>query len=308
VAVFAALACTLLFSVSVVCGHRSAKLIGGTEANFWRLMLATLFLSVWAYGFGVGLAGNALPVFLLSGVVGIGIGDGALFQALPRLGSRLSLLLIQCLTAPFGALIEWCWLGTTLKTGQVICGLTILAGVGLALLPIDHLKRSPRALVVGILFSLVSALAGAMGAVLSRKAYAIAAAYGEAIGGADAAFQRILGGLVVAALCFLFVRGRQWQIQGGDPREVLFGPALRKWRVVWPWVLVKSLAGQTLGVSCMQWALKTTPTGIVLAIIAITPVVIIPFALLLEGERPTVQSVVGGLIAVGGVVALTLWR
>ncbi|SPE55694.1 membrane hypothetical protein [Verrucomicrobia bacterium] len=106
----------------------------------------------------------------------------------------------------------------------------------------------------------------------------------------------------------MFVRGRQWQIQGGDPREVLFGPALRKWRVVWPWVLVNSLAGQTLGVSCMQWALKTTPTGIVLAIIAITPVVIIPFALLLEGERPTVQSVVGGLIAVGGVAALTLWN
>ena len=50
--VFAALLCTLLFSISITCGHRSAKLIGGTEANFWRLSLAgaaagRLGLCVW---------------------------------------------------------------------------------------------------------------------------------------------------------------------------------------------------------------------------------------------------------------------
>jgi len=38
--VLAAFLTTILFSVSVVCGHRSAKMIGGTEANFWRLTSA----------------------------------------------------------------------------------------------------------------------------------------------------------------------------------------------------------------------------------------------------------------------------
>jgi hypothetical protein len=95
--VFAAFLTTILFSISVVCGHRSAKLIGGTEANFWRLTCATILLGVWSYGFGNGLAGDAFPLFLLSGILGIGVGDLALFQALPRLVG-LSLLLIQCLT------------------------------------------------------------------------------------------------------------------------------------------------------------------------------------------------------------------
>ena len=40
----------------------------------------------------------------------------------------------------------------------------------------------------------------------------------------------------------------------------------------------------------------------------ITPVVIIPFAFVLEGERPTARSLVGGAIAVGGVIALALSR
>src|SRR2546421_87660 len=139
-----ALLTTVLFSLSVISGHRSAKLIGGTEANFWRLTCATLFLSVWAFGFGIGVGGAAFGWFFFSGVMGIGLGDVALFQALPRLGSRLSLLLIQCLTAPIGALIEWVWLGTSLTWLQLVGGAAILLGVGVALRPSEDLRITPR--------------------------------------------------------------------------------------------------------------------------------------------------------------------
>jgi drug/metabolite transporter (DMT)-like permease len=61
-------------------------------------------------------------------------------------------------------------------------------------------------------------------------------------------------------------------------------------------------------VSFFQWALETTPTGMVLAIVAMTPLVAIPFTRLMEGERPTRGSLAGGIIAVGGAVALALTR
>ena len=305
---FAAFLTTILFSISVVCGHRSAKLIGGTEANFWRLTCATLFLGIWSYGFGIGLSGDAFPLFLISGIMGIGIGDVALFQALPRLGSRLSLLLIQCLTAPFGALIEWLWLGTGLTARQIICGVTILAGVWLALTPGKHLKLSRRELISGIFWSLLAALGGAYGAVLSRKAYAIAHANSQPIDGANAAFQRIVGGLLIGGICLLIVKRREFRIQAVARPEQIVEVSKKKWRGVWPWVLANSLAGQTLGVSCMQLALEKTPTGVVLAIIAMTPIVVIPFALVFEGERPTVRSLIGGAVAVIGVAALALSR
>jgi drug/metabolite transporter (DMT)-like permease len=310
--VFAAFLCTILFSLSVVCGHRSARQLGGTEANFWRLVFATLFLGLWAFGFGFGLSGKAFPVFFLSGMIGIGIGDVAFFQALPRLGSRLSLLLVECLSAPFGALLEWLWLGTTLSARQIAWGLLIVGGVGIALMPGEHLKVKRRTLVAGTLLSIVAALGGACGAVLSRKAYVIAHASGPPLDGANAAFQRVFGGLLIAGLCLLAVKRRAARLQpqpegparlhAGQPSE----PARSKRLGVWPWVLVNSLAGQTLGVSCMQWALETTPTGIVLAIIAVTPIVVIPFALVFEGERPSLHSLVGGALAVAGVVGLTL--
>jgi drug/metabolite transporter (DMT)-like permease len=105
--VFAALLCTILFSLSVVCGHRSARLIGGTEANFWRATFAGLVLGLWAWSFGTGLQGPAFALFVWSGMVGIGLGDVAFFQALPRLGPRRTTLLTQCLTPVAGALLEW---------------------------------------------------------------------------------------------------------------------------------------------------------------------------------------------------------
>ncbi len=304
----AALLTTVLFSISVVCGHRSAKLIGGTEANFWRLALATFLLGIWANCFGIGLSGEAFPLFLLSGLMGIGIGDVALFQALPRLGSRLSLLLIQCLTAPIAALIEWLWLGTTLSVLQILCGLVILAGVVIAIAPARENDRLPRLSPAGILFAVLAALGGAYGAVLSRKAYAVAHSSHESIDGANAAFQRIVGGCVIGGICLLIAKRREFRVQAGAPPGLVIEVSKKKWRGVWPWILVNSVAGQTIGVSCMQWALETTPKGLVLPIVAMTPIVVIPFSFALEGERPHARSIAGGLIAVAGVIALTLLR
>jgi len=81
-------------------------------------------------------------------------------------------------------------------------------------------------------------------------------------------------------------------------------PSREKWRKVLPWVLANSFAGQTLGVSCYQWAFSTTPAGIVLPIVATTPLVAMPLTRYLEGERLSIHSIVGGIIAVAGLVGL----
>src|SRR5258708_6670371 len=168
----AAFLATLLFAISAICGHRSATQVGGAEANFWRISIATVFLALWANLFGTGLAGAALPIFLLSGLVGIGLADSGYFQALPRLGSRRTVLLVQCFTPPFAALIEWLWLGTKLDLAEIACIAIILAGVAIALAPGDHAKIPVRQLRLGVLFSLCAAAGGAFGSGLSPQGHA----------------------------------------------------------------------------------------------------------------------------------------
>jgi drug/metabolite transporter (DMT)-like permease len=303
----AALLTTLLFATSAVCGYRTAKQVGGVEANFWRITLATIFLTVWAWTFGRGFAG-APEWFLLSGLFGIGLGDSAYFQALPRLGSRRTVLLTQCLTAPCAALIEWQWLGTKLNLPEILCVLVILAGVAIALAPDDHLKISARDWKIGLTACGFAAFGGALGAVIIRKGYAAIEASGIAVDAGTTGYQRVLGGILIPTVALLLFKWRSAHAHGpafsGDTLQI----SRDKWARIWPWVLANALAGQTLGVTCMQWALQTTQAGIVTAIIATTPLVLLPMTRIVEKEKIGLRALAGALIAVGGVIGLTFWR
>lgn len=291
---------TILFAASTICGHRSAQFLGGTVANFSRLCLAAVLLAFYAHTAGAGVGGAGFLIFFLSGCVGFGVGDMALFQTLPRLGSRLSSMMVLCLSAPFAALIEWGWLGTDLTRREILCGLVILAGVGLALAPGGGLRLTRQQVTTGAAYGVLAAFCQAIGAVMSRKAFQLAAAAGQNIDGLSAAYQRLLGGIVIAGIFLLVVkRGQPRAMLGLDATDARPG-----WSRAWPWVLANAICGPALGVSCYQWALKTAPSGIVLPIVALTPVVIIPFSWHLEGERPGWRSYAGGALAVLGAVLL----
>lgn len=294
-----ALLATLLWSVSVVCATRSTQYLGSAVANLTRLCLATVLLAAWAHGLGKGLSGAGFRWFVFSGFIGFGLGDLALYEALPRLGSRLTLLLMQCLAAPIGALIEWVWLGTRLTVAQLVAGLVILTGVTVALAPKNHVHLNRRHLVGGTIFGVLAAIGQGGGAVLSRKAFLVTAQAGQGIDGVTAAYQRIIGGIGVAAVYFALLRARDTPMSAVGHRE---------WRKAWLWVMVNTLGGPVIGVSCYQWALSTTPSGIVLPIVAMAPLAVMPFAHRFEGDRPAGQSIIGGIIAVAGVIAMTLVR
>jgi drug/metabolite transporter (DMT)-like permease len=304
----AAFLATLLFAVSTICGYRSSRQIGGAEANVWRVCLTAFFLGLWAYTFGSGLEGDALPIFLLSGFLGVGLGDTAFYQALPRLGSRRSVLLVQCFTAPVAALIEWLWLGTTLKAGEILCIGVILAGVAVALAPGDHLKITTYEWGSGISLSLIAAFCGALGSVMSRKAFEVAHNAGQFPDAGTTGFQRVLGGILFPAIILLTVKWRSAHAHGGVFEEKTLQVSHEKWRRIWPWVFGNALAGQTLGMSCFQWAIEKTPAGIVTAIVALTPVILLPMTRIFEGEKIGMRSLLGALIAVAGVIGLTFWR
>jgi drug/metabolite transporter (DMT)-like permease len=303
----AAFLTTLLFAISAICGHRTSRQIGGIEANFWRIALATIFLTIWANSFGTGFAG-APEWFMLSGLFGIGLGDSAYFQALPRLGSRRTVLLVQCLTAPCAALIEWLWLGTKLNLPEIICIAVILTGVAVALAPGDHLKIELRQLRIGVLASVLGAVGAAIGAVLIRKAFAVAHANGVYPDAGTTGYQRLLGGILFPALALIIFKWRSAHAHGAMFEEKTLAVSREKWRRIWPWVLANALAGQTLGVTCMQWALAQTNAAIVTAIIALTPIFLLPMTRIIEGEKIGIRSLVGAIIAVAGVIGLTFWR
>lgn len=304
---------TILFSISGVSAMRTTRMLSSFEANFWRLLLATGLLALYAHTLGAGMRGVALSWFALSGFIGFGIGDLALYQAYPRLGSRLVILIVHCVAAPLAAAVEWFWLGQPMTGREALASSLILAGVATALFP-GKASEAPsvataaasRARLVGVGFALVAAAGQGLGAVLSRRAFEVAQRAGEHIDGISAAYQRIWAGLLLSLVTFAWSRRRDWlrgfgrSAEGDQPGQG--GEAGGGLRRAVPWLVVNALAGPSLGVSCFQWALAERGTGVVLPIVALTPLVIIPFALVMEGERPSRRSLGGGVIAVVGAV------
>jgi drug/metabolite transporter (DMT)-like permease len=255
-------------------------------------------LAVYAHTLGASFKGKALPWFLLSGVIGFGLGDLALYQAFPKIGSRLSMILIHCLAAPIAAATEWFWLGTALSLFQVCSSLVILLGVAIALAPREHLHIPRNLLILGIVFGVIAAFGQAFATVVSRKAYSVAAAAGEHVDGLTAAYQRIWGGVAFAAAGYIIARWR---------KSALPEPSfLERMRPAWKWLAINATCGPAIGVAFMQLALAKAPTGIVLPIMALSPLTIIPFSKWLEKEKPTIRSLIGGAIAVVGVIGLRL--
>ena len=299
----AAILATILFSLSAVSGKRLSHHLSGVEANFWRFLLAAALLGVYAHSMGAGLGGGALGVFFVSGNVGFGVGDYGLFRAFPILGSRLTMVMTQCLAAPFAAAFEWLWLDNGLSFGQVLAGTAILVGVALALAPSETSQVDKKHWKAGIMWGLMSAFGQGFGAVLSRKAGSMVAE-DVTVNGLSAAYQRVLGGLTVMAI-LLLIRKIKTRNGGSIQTEVPLTPASLKWIVVL--IVFNALCGPTLGVGAYQWALNVDdlPAGIVLSVVALSPLVIIPFAMKFEGERPTIRSIIGSVIAVAGVIVMT---
>jgi hypothetical protein len=295
------------FALNATCASHSVRANGSARANLGRLSVAAIALGFFAHTLGHGFTSASVGWFFLSGLIGMGLGDLGVYGALPFLGSRLTVLMTQCLAAPIAALGEWLWLDTRLTGAQLLWGVVVLAGVIVALLPSrEHPPRVPLK-PIGFLFGLLAAAGQGLGALVSRKGGLVADAAGElshnATFGLNAAYHRILAGLVFTALWFLALRFlRKLPPQ---PESDATPPARRRAQL---WILANGLAGPVLGVGCYQWALATTPSGIVLPIAATAPLLSIPIAFWLEGDRPTRRSLIGGVIAVAGCIALTLQR
>lgn len=292
-----------LFASSAICGRRLTMMMDSMWANWVRLGLAASFLCVIAMlTGGLKLSSPAFPWYFLSGIVGFGLGDMALFLAYARLGSRLTLVLNLCLAPLFAAAGEMTILETTIAGSQFVAMGVVLLGVIIAVSD----RRSTADQVIGsraegFFWAIVAGLGQGCGGVISR--WAVLYAEGQTIAPFCQAFQRCLGGLswvtITTLACYpmLLRTGRRVFDQSPD------------WLRLGPWMLGAALFGPVVGVACFQWSLvKVENAAYVQAVISTTPIAIIPLAWFFERDRPTSRSIFGAVIAIGGVIAICLLR
>jgi drug/metabolite transporter (DMT)-like permease len=230
------------------------------------------------------LAPATALALLASGVVGIALGDTALFFALYRMAERRTLLVAETAAPVFVALAALVLLDERLAAGQV-------AGMVLVLFGVDTVLglRSARAEVdwIGVTWALLAALCQMVGVIISRVLLVETSLEADL-----SALWRILGACVALPLWLLLRR------EPLRPARVMPGRDLLLF-------LFAVLVGTFLGILGLQTAIDLLPAGLAQTLIATTVVFSTVFAALL-GERISRRQWLGTLIAVTGVAFIAL--
>lgn len=282
----AALGAALIWAVASVIYTRLGRQLSALILNFVKGLIAIALLIVTLLFLGnllPSVSPHSLTLLILSGILGIGLGDTAYFEALNCLGPRRSLIL-EALAPPLAAILALIflhenlllqgWLGILLT----VCGVIWVVLERTSTLP-NFQVRFTRGTVCGTF----AAIAQAGGAVLSRAAFA------------DATIDPLWSTFVrlVAGACVLLI----WVLIRQKPQD--FQPLNS--RRLWGVLAITAFASTYLGIWLQQLSLKYAPTGIAQALSATSPLFVIPIAAIAMKERIGFQAIMGAAIAISGI-------
>jgi drug/metabolite transporter (DMT)-like permease len=283
----AALGAAFLWALSAVVYAQLGQKIPPIALNLSKGVIAIVLIA-----FTLIVQGNYLPtgmnavamgLLLLSGILGIGLGDTFYFEALNHLGARRTLLM-EALAPPLAALIALIFLQEALSLGAWTgIFLTVLGVTWVVSERVPGTEDQAVNLLRGTSFALLSALGQASGAVLSRAALA-----DTTIDPLWSTFLRIIGGVLVLLLWMPLKQPLRVEFQRLQSKRLLGIIALT------------AFFSTYLGIWLQQTAFKYTATGIAQALLATSPLFVLPIAIVM-GERVTPRAFLGALVALGGI-------
>jgi drug/metabolite transporter (DMT)-like permease len=290
----AALATSLLFSITSVFFTFASRQLGSIVLNRIRLLIAIAFLVLAHLLLSIPLPLHVSPQTWfwlgLSGVIGLVLGDVCLFQAYIWIGPRLTMLLMS-LAPILAGVLAWIFFDETLNSRQIFGIALTLAGMGWVILEQNErgqdMHANKRFYWLGILFGLGAATGQALGLVTARK-------------GLSPDFPALTGTLIrmLAAAAALW----GFTILRGQARTTF--KQISEKRSAIPYILGGAFAGPFLGVTLSLVAIQNAELGVASTLMALPPLFLLPIGYFVFKERFGWQAVLGTIVAMVGVSLL----
>jgi drug/metabolite transporter (DMT)-like permease len=280
-------------TTAFIFGFAGAR-VGAFVINTVRIPLAAiLFFIMVAFTSNRIIPGGTQPQQILwltgSGIIGLVIGDYAYFRSLLTLGPRLATLLMT--TAPiFAVIISWIVLKQEIAVLGLFGVVVTLSGVAWVILERNNgLKKKPiERLGYGVLMGLLGGLGQAVGLVMTKIGM------GDNISALHASLIRM-----VAASVAIWIFAS------------IIGKAMENLRALKDLRAATAMAGATvigpfLGIWLSLLAIEYTKVGIASTLMSISPILVIPMAILIHSEHPSYRTVIGTVVAIAGVAMIFL--
>jgi len=283
--VFAALGTALCWAIAARLFRGTGSAFSPLSMNFWKGFVSIVILAgVLAVLRPSPYETHALLWLLLSGFIGIGIGDTCFFNALKAIGDSQAVLVAETLAPLFTALFAMAFIGEWVTWQQWV-------GIAIVLLSVDMVIKARKRgtshvfATSGYLYGVGAALCQAVGAVVSRDILG----NGD-IDAASGAFLRLVGGMLFVVPLMLITRSK-WL------------PVVTAHQRVWPAFMLATLLGTTAAIYLQMFAFAYAKAAVVQTLIATSALMSLGVAWVL-GEKATKATLIWSVIALVGVAIL----
>ncbi len=296
----AALFAALLWTANAILFSAAGKRIGSVGVNAFRILVAIVFLTASHIIILETLipAANSAQWFWMgiSGIVGLGIGDFALFAAYVIIGPKRSLLLMAL--APVSSVI-----GGYLMLNEELGPLAFL-GIAITLIGIiivvmekkedeNDFKIEEGKKTYGYILGVIAAVGQGVGLVISKYGMKTVATDPEVpLDPLSATLIRMIVGAVFIWICIM--------VAGKLPKTI---KSLRDKQAL-KLTSAGAFVGPFLGVWLSMVAITFTQAGIAMTLMSLMPVFVIPTVFLLYREKTSKRGMMGAFVSVIGVAII----
>ncbi len=288
IADLAAFGAAFTWSISTLISVAPARQLGAYAFTRIRMTLVFIMLTIvtTTYGGWSTIKAEDLWILALSGIIGISLGDIALFSGLSRLGPRRNAILFAT-NAPISAVLAYFFLNEVLSLSALFGCTLVMFGVILSIIfgkrrdQIHQWEDVHGSLVTGVGLGLMAGFCQAVGAIIAKPIL---------VAGADPVAVSTLR-VGVGALCLIL--------------GTLSSRAKIKAKVKMNLILVFKVAlsgfvGMGIGMSLLLFALARESTGVVMTLSSMTPVLVLPILWYITRERPALMATIGAIFSLVG--------
>jgi drug/metabolite transporter (DMT)-like permease len=264
--------------------------VGPIRLNVTRLIFAAalLFIAVVATGGDVHLSSSQLRNLVISGIIGLVIGDTFLFKSYEIIGARMGMLIMSVAPA-ISALLAYMLLGEVLSAIAAVGMSVTLVGIAIVVLERrDTMTSTRKRHMQGIVFGFLAAAGQGAALVMAKMAF-----NEGPINGFVATLVRIVSSTIV-------IWPLAWIAGKYDNAYEIY---TKDRKALWL-TLLGSFLGPFLGITLSLISVANTTVGIAATLMATVPILMLPLVKYVQKDHISWRAVLGAAIAVGGVAIL----
>ncbi|MDA3860423.1 MAG: DMT family transporter [Melioribacteraceae bacterium] len=289
---FAALSAALFWSVNAIVLTEAVSKVGSFNVNVGRLFFASIFLlvTILLFSLSFNIYWQQYFYLILSGIIGLVIGDYGMLKSYELIGPRLGMLLMAFVPS-MSLILAYYFLDEVLGFSQIVGIIITSFGLALVILQKKVISEKFHFTLKGGLYGLLAALGQAVGLILAKEAFNF-----SELNEFVAAFIRIIFSFILLLMLGRFLGFSR------NPIRVFRNNKKGLKLIIWGAIL-----GPYLGITSSLIAVANTHVGIASTLMATVPLLMLPISKFYYKEKLSLFSVVGTIIAVIGIAVLFLY-